>query len=99
MPSTSSFYGLAFTEDLCSFHSRQTGPDLIKYSSSRLLFRGVAVAMSPPSVRYVLRNSDQVDRGENTENFYPSRGRQAAQSKHEEKKRPGENSDERKGNE
>lgn len=59
MPSTSSFYGLAFTEDLCSFHARQTGSDLIKYSSSRLLFRDVAVAVSPPSVRYVLRNSDQ----------------------------------------
>lgn len=69
MPSTSSFYGFAFTEDLCSFHSRQTGPDLIKYSSSQLLFLGVAVAMSPPSVCCVLRNSDQVDRGENTEIF------------------------------
>jgi len=88
LPSTSSFYGLAFTEDLCSFHSRQTGPDLIKYSLSRLLSRGVAVAMSPSSFCCVLRNSDQVDRGKNIENFYLSRDRQAARSKHKEK-RPG----------
>lgn len=78
-----------------SSHSRQTDSDLIKYSSSRLLFRDVAVAMSPPSVCYVLHNSDQVDRGGNTGNFYPSQDRQAARSKHEEK-RP-ENSDGRKG--
>lgn len=51
LSSTSSFYGLAFTEDLCSFHSRQTGPDLIKYIPHRS-FYFVALRL-----RYHLRRS------------------------------------------
>lgn len=44
--------------------------------------------MSPPSVCCVLRNSDQVDRGENTEIFILLGADKPPEAKHEEK-RPG----------
>ncbi|TGZ48024.1 Uncharacterized protein DBV15_05767 [Temnothorax longispinosus] len=96
LPSTSSFYRSCFHRGSLLFLFTTDGSRFNKvFLVAAFISRRCGCDVTSVGLLYVLRNSDQVDRGENTENFYLSQGRQAARSKHEEK-RP-ENSDGRKG--